>query len=196
MDKAQKILAGFQENARIEEIAEFAGLSPMRIRQLENAGVVKSFKNGRTRLYDKWPTLLAITNHYRERVEQSYNPAAEKVADAKLRRMTVKAKLAELKLKQIEGELHRPEDIERLIGAVLTRLRINLLAIPMGLAPVLQGMNIMEMAEKMDERIRRAMNDAADADLEKLVEEEYSGQESHAEAKQGYRVSGAHSRRH
>jgi hypothetical protein len=35
----------------------------------------------------------------------------------------------------------------------------------------------MEIAEKMDERIRWAMHDAANADLEKLVEE-YSGQES------------------
>jgi DNA-binding transcriptional MerR regulator len=177
MDKAQKFLASVQENVRIEDIAEFAGLSPMRIRQFENAGLIKSFKDGRTRLYDKWPTLLAITNHYRERAEQNYNPETEKMADAKLRQMTVKAKLAELKLAQLEGELHRPEDIERLIGAVLTRLRKNLLAIPMSLAPVLRDMDdTMEIAEKMDERIRRAMTDAAELDLEKLVEEEYPGQ--------------------
>jgi phage terminase Nu1 subunit (DNA packaging protein) len=196
MNKAQKFLASVQENVRIEEIAEIAGLSPMRIRQFENAGLIKSFKDGRTRLYDKWPTILAITKHYMEKAEQNYNPETEKMADAKLRRMTVKAKLAELKLAQLEGELHRPEDIERLMGAVLTRLRKNLLAIPMSLAPVIQGMDTMEIAEKMDERIRRAMTDAAELDLEKLVEEEYSGQESHAEAKQRRRVSGAHGRRH
>jgi phage terminase Nu1 subunit (DNA packaging protein) len=189
MNKAQKFLAVIRKNARIEEIAEFAGLSTMRIRQLENAGVIKSFKDGRTRLYDKWPTLLAITKHYMELAERKYDPVAEKIAEAKLRRMRVKAKLEELKLAQLDGELHKAEDIEKLIGAMLARLRKNLTAIPEEIVPLLRGRSdTIGIAEIIDERIRRAMNDAADADLEKLVEEEYSGQENHAGAKQGRRV--------
>jgi hypothetical protein len=43
----------------------------------------------------------------------------------------------------------------------------------MGLAPILRDMDdTREIAEKLDERIRRAMNEVADMDLKKLVESE------------------------
>jgi DNA-binding transcriptional MerR regulator len=177
MDEAQKFLADVQENVRIEEIAETVGVTPMRIRQFENAGVIQSFKDGRTRLYDKWPTLIAITKYYTEKAEQKYNPVAEKIADAKLRQMIVKRKLDELKLAQLDNELHRAEDIEKIMKAVIARLRKNLLAIPEEAAPLIRGQsNILDIAEIIDERIRRVMSEAATYDLEKLVEEEYPGQ--------------------
>jgi phage terminase Nu1 subunit (DNA packaging protein) len=177
MDRTRKFLAGIQENVRVEEIAETVGVTPMRIRQLENMGVIQSFKDGRTRLYDKWPTLLSILKYYREKADSRRSGDSQEMKSAKERQATAKAKLEELKLAQLEGDLHKAEDIERIIGAILTRLRINLLAIPMGLAPVLRDMDdAMEIAEKLDERIRRVMNEVADMDLRKLVEGEPCGE--------------------
>jgi hypothetical protein len=102
--------------------------------------------------------------------------------NAKERQAMAKAKLEELKLAQLEGDLHKAEDIERVMGAIHTRLRINLLAIPMGIAPLLRDMtDTNEIAGKIDERIRRALDDVVEIDLDKLMKadkEEYLEQES------------------
>jgi hypothetical protein len=162
-----------------EEIARLTGMSEQWIRRLALDGIItaEKIKGERGRRFDKFPTLRKIVRYYQERAEQNYNPAAKEMADEKLRLMKVKRQMDELKLAQLDGELHKASDIERLIGAMLTRLRINLLALPMALAPILRDMdNTMEIAEKMDERIRRVMHEAAELDLVKLVEEEDSGQ--------------------
>jgi hypothetical protein len=171
MDETQKFLAGIQKNARIEEIAEFVGVTPMRIRQFENAGVIKSFKDGRTRLYDKWPTLLAITKHYigKSGGSEEKGNSREALKDEKLRRMVIRRKIEELKLGELKGDLLRGDDIEKAVGAVLTRLRINLLAIPLGAAPLVQGKtDANEIAEILENRLNRALNEVTNFDFKTL----------------------------
>jgi hypothetical protein len=91
----------------------------------------------------------------------------------KLLHLAAKREAEELKLKQIKGDLHRAADIERVIGAGHTRLRINLLAIPMGVAPLVRDKkDVNEIAEIINERICRALNEIATIDIEKLMAEE------------------------
>jgi phage terminase Nu1 subunit (DNA packaging protein) len=173
--KTEKKSAEKTEPAKVklvstEELAQFAGISPRRIQQLTQEEVIKKESCGK---YDFVRSVHSLLQYYRQKSDSRRSGDSEEMAKEKLKQMTAKRKLEELKLAQLDGELHRAEDIERIMGAMLTRLRINLLAIPMGLAPVLRGMdNTMEIAEKMDERIRRAMNEVADMDLKKLVKED------------------------
>jgi phage terminase Nu1 subunit (DNA packaging protein) len=157
-----------------EELAQFVGVDPRRIQQLTQEGVIKKEPGDKkTAKYDFVRNVHSLLQYYRKKSDSRGSKDSEGMKNAKERQAAAKAKLEELKLAQLEGDLHKAEDIERLTGAVLTRLRINLLAIPMGLAPVLRDMDdTMEIAEKLDERIRRAMNEAADMDLKKLIEAE------------------------
>jgi phage terminase Nu1 subunit (DNA packaging protein) len=157
-----------------EELAQFVGVDPRRIQQLTKEGVIKKeLGDKKTAKYDFVRNVHSLLQYYRQKSDSRGSRDSEGMKSAKERHAVAKAHLEELKLAQLEGDLHKAEDIERLIGAVLTRLRINLLAIPMGLAPVLRDMDdTMEIAEKLDERIRRAMNEVADMDLKKLVEAE------------------------
>jgi len=78
-----------------------------------------------------------------------------------------------LELLEIEGDMHKAEDIERVMGAVLTRLRINLLAIPKGVAPQIREMKDTNViAEKIYERISRALQETVNLDLEALLAKE------------------------
>jgi hypothetical protein len=84
--------------------------------------------------------------------------------------MIARAKKEELELSEYESELHRAEDIERVMGAVLTRLRINLLAIPKGVAPQIRNMEDTNViAEKISGRICRALNEVVNLDLDELL---------------------------
>jgi phage terminase Nu1 subunit (DNA packaging protein) len=157
-----------------EELAQFVGVDPRRIQQLTQEGVIKKEPgNKKNAKYDFVRNVHSLLQYYRQKSDSRRSGDSDEMANEKLKQISIKRKLEELKLAQLEGDLHKAEDIERIIGAVLTRLRINLLAIPMGLAPILRDMDdAMEIAEKLDERIRRAMNEVADMDLKKLVEAE------------------------
>jgi phage terminase Nu1 subunit (DNA packaging protein) len=162
-----------------EELAQFVGVDPRRIQQLTQEGVIKKEPGDKKNAkYDFVRNVHSLLQYYRQKSDSRKSGDSETMKQAKERQAMAKAKLEELKLAQLDGELHRAEDIERIMGAALTRLRINLLAIPMGLAPILRDMDdTMEIAEKLDERIRRVMHEIADIDLEKLVEAESSAEE-------------------
>jgi phage terminase Nu1 subunit (DNA packaging protein) len=173
----KKVAAEKSEQAKVklvstEELAQFVGVDPRRIRQLTQDGVIKKEPGDKkTAKYDFVRSVHSLLQYYRQKSDSRRSGDSDEMANEKLKQISTKRRLEELKLAQLEGDLHKAEDIERIIGAVLTRLRINLLAIPMGLAPVLRDMDdAMEIAEKLDERIRRAMNEVADMDLKKLVE--------------------------
>jgi phage terminase Nu1 subunit (DNA packaging protein) len=157
-----------------EELAQFVGVDPRRIQQLTQEGVIKKEPgNKKTAKYDFVRNVYSLLQYYRKKSDSRRSGDSDEMANEKLKQISTKRKLEELKLAQLNGELHKASDIERLIGAMLTRLRINLLAIPMGLAPILRDMDdTREIAEKLDERIRRVMNEVAEVDLVKLVEEE------------------------
>jgi phage terminase Nu1 subunit (DNA packaging protein) len=157
-----------------EELAQFVGVDPRRIQQLTQEGVIKKEPGDKkTAKYDFVRNVHSLLQYYRQKSDSRRSGDSDEMVGEKLKQITIKRELEELKLAQLKGNLHKAEDIERIMGAMLTRLRINLLAIPMGLAPILRDMDdAMEIAEKMDERIRRAMNEVADMDLKKLVESE------------------------
>ena len=175
-----------QEQAKVklvstEELAKFVGVDVRWIQKLTQDGVIKKEPGTkRTAKYDFVRTVHALLQFYRQKADNRKSGNSEDMEVEKMKQVTVKRKLEELKLAQLEGELHKAEDIERIIGAMLTRLRINLLAIPMGLAPILREINdVREIAEKMDGRIRRALNEVANLSLQKLIEEErFAAQET------------------
>jgi hypothetical protein len=69
--------------------------------------------------------------------------------------------------------IKKKEDIERVMGLFFTRLRINLLAIPKGVAPqIVDEKNSNVIAKKIDERIRRALSEVVTLDIEKIIENE------------------------
>jgi hypothetical protein len=92
---------------------------------------------------------------------------------ARERQLIARARKEELELSGVEGELHKAEDIERVMGAVLTRLRINLLAIPKGVAPQIRDLKDTNViAEKIYDRICRALNEVVNLDLDELLAKE------------------------
>ncbi|MDR1353418.1 MAG: hypothetical protein LBK05_09070 [Treponema sp.] len=157
-----------------EELAQFVGVDPRRIQQLTQEGVIKKEPGDKkTAKYDFVRNVHSLLQYYRQKSDSRRSSDSEEMASEKLKQISAKRKLEELKLAQLDGELHKASDIERLIGAMLTRLRINLLALPMGLSPILRDMDdTREIAEKLDERLRRVMDEVTDLDLVKLVEEE------------------------
>ena len=174
-----------QNEVRVEVLAQFVGVTVRRIQQLQQEGVIKPIPSTNKRdgaRYDFLPCLRNIVAYYRDRADRRKSGDTDELMNIKLLHASTKQKLEEIKLKQLEGELHKVGDIERVMGAILSRLRINLLAIPMGVAPQLREQtDVNVISEKINERISRSLNEVVDIDLDKLMKldkEEFSDSDS------------------
>jgi len=165
-----------RETMTTDEVAKFLGVTTARVSQLKKDGVIAPLPSGSRKegdFYKPMETFIKIARHYRELSDSRGSRETEEMKKAKERRLMAKARKEELELSGIEGDMHKAEDIERVMGAVLTRLRINLLAIPKGVAPQIREMKDTNViAEKIYERISRALQETVNLDLEALLAKE------------------------
>jgi phage terminase Nu1 subunit (DNA packaging protein) len=162
-----------------KEAADYLGVDISRISQFKKEGVITPLPSGSKKkgdFYKPLETFIKIARHYRMLADSRGSRETEEMVKAKERRMIARAKKEELELSEYESGLHKTEDIERVMGAVLTRLRINLLSIPKGAAPQLRNQNDETViAGKIHERIVRALNEVVNLDLDELLEEDENG---------------------
>jgi len=165
-----------RETMTTDEVAKFLGVTTARVSQLKRDGVIAPLPSGSRKegdFYKPLETFIKAARHYRELSDSRSSRETEEMKKAKERRLMARARKEELELSGIEGDMHKAEDIERVMGAVLTRLRINLLAIPKGVAPQIREMKDTNViAEKIYERISRALQETVNLDLEALLAKE------------------------
>lgn len=117
------------------ELAEVLGLSDRRIRQLEKEGVISKISRGKYNLpqavqqYINW-----IKSQATAKSEEEFDLKKEKTLLTRAQRQRV-----ELELQIMRGELHRSEDVKRVMNDMLGAFRARCLAIPSKAAPRLQG---------------------------------------------------------
>jgi phage terminase Nu1 subunit (DNA packaging protein) len=159
-----------------DEVAKYLGVTTARVSQLKRDGVITPLPSGSRKegdFYKPLETFIKTSRHYRELSDSRSSKETEEMKKARERQMIARAKKEELELSGVEGELHKAEDIERVMGAVLTRLRINLLAIPKGVAPHIRDQRDTNViAEKIYERISRALQEVVSIDLDELLAKE------------------------
>jgi phage terminase Nu1 subunit (DNA packaging protein) len=157
-----------------EELAQFVGVDVRRIQQLTKEGILKKEPgNQKTSKYNFVRNVHSLLQYYRQKSDSRRSGDSDEMTTAKLEQIILKNQIDELKLKQMEGELHKAEDIEKIIGLMLTRLRTNLLGLPMSMAPILRDMDdVRDIAAKLKERISEIMNEVANVDLQELVKKE------------------------
>jgi len=159
-----------------EDVAKYAGITTARVSQLKRDGVIIPFITGSRKegdFYKPLETSIRLIRHYRELSDSRGSRETEEMKNAKERQMIARARKEELELLEVEGGLAKIDDMERVLGMVLTRLRINLLAIPKGVAPQLKEQkDVNVIAEKINERICRALNEVVNLNLEEMLEKE------------------------
>jgi len=159
-----------------DEVAKYLGVTNARISQLKRDGVIAPEPSGSRKegdFYKPLETFIKVARHYRELSDSRGSKETEEMKKARERQMIARARKEELELMEAEGEQHKTEDIERVMGIVLTRLRINCMAISKGVAPQLRNQNDANViSEKIHERICRAFSEVVNLNLDELLEKE------------------------
>ena len=104
-------------------IAAIFGVDPRRVQQLAKEGIITATKDGHANRYDLLPTIQKYIRYLSDKAngrepskKDSEIEARRLEAEADLKRS--KADMAALQLKELEGTMHRSEDVE----AVMTDL--------------------------------------------------------------------------
>lgn len=147
-------------------IAKIYGTDERRIGQLKKAGVIKG--EGRPAMYDLIPTIMALFRYQRsiiqnkEKDQQTADLEKEKL-QAEVAVKQAKAKTAELALEELEGKMHRAEDVEQIFTGHVLFLRSMLMAMPGKLAVDMAGTHTAaEQAEVLKKEIYYILNNLAD----------------------------------
>ena len=114
-------------------VAEAFGISERRVRQLAEEGIIPSTKYKNLRRYDLIAVTRAYIDYLKEKAgeEETKRPDSEQrkaEADADYKR--AKADQAELELAELEGRMHRSEDVKEAVGQLVSAVRSGLIALP------------------------------------------------------------------
>lgn len=114
-----------------------------RIQQLTQDGVIDTIEidnNGRkVRRYDLWPTAKKYISYLQDKaagrdIKKAAASKNEEKLQAEIDYKRAKARIAELELDEIEGRMHRAEDVESMTTDLCLAIRSALLALPGRLA--------------------------------------------------------------
>lgn len=129
-----------KQNLQSTEImAKLFELDPRRVQQLAKEGVLPAASQ-RPYKFDLLPTVKAYIRYLRDRANGKEAKTADTVkaeadklrAEADLKQS--KAKIAELQLKELEGKMHRSEDVEAMTNDLVYAARSMIMALPGRLA--------------------------------------------------------------
>lgn len=142
------------------ELAKHFDISIDRVQQYVSLGlpVHTKGKQGKAALYD----LEACEQWVQENFRQEESGT---LADAKLRKLTAEAALAEIELERERGRLVEIDEVARQVTAMLTNVRAKLLALPTKTSGLVLGLQTQrEIKEVLDDAVREALDELASAE--------------------------------
>lgn len=155
-------------------LAKLFNLTDIRVQQLAKAGIVSKTERGK---YDLWESVRGYIRYLQER-SGTKGPAmsedGEVIADDygthRARLYKARADAAELDAQLLRGRLHDADAIREAVGDMIGNARAKLL--PLGTALCGQLRNLRteaEIKERIDEKVREALNELADYDPGKIA---------------------------
>lgn len=148
-------------------IARLFGVTERRVQQLAKEGVIPAAQT-RPYMFDLLPTVQAYIKHLREQANGKEQKSADTVqaeadklrAEADLKQS--KAKIAEMQLNELEGKMHRSEDVEAMTNDLVYTVRSMIMALPGRLAmDIVQAASAAEASALIRAECNKVLNELA-----------------------------------
>jgi phage terminase Nu1 subunit (DNA packaging protein) len=159
-------MAGNKNMVSTKEIAQFFQVSTRRVEQLKAEGIITG--EGKPTKYDFIPTGMAYIKYLSDKANgREKKEITAKLEEDKLRAESeikgAKAQQAKMELKELQGKLHRAEDVEAIFTDHVMFLRSMLMALPGKLAVDLAGDHTAaEQAERVKKEVYFILDSLAD----------------------------------
>lgn len=157
------------------EIACILGVTGRRVRQLAEDGVIEKIKEGRFNLANtiqKYVDFIVNDKKSEEEQEEENSLNLKKLkSEADLKKS--KAKIEKLKADELEGKMHRSEDVEAMTTDLVYAVRGMLIALPGRLAvDVADVKNAAEASEIIKKEVYAIMHELSRYEYDPLKYEE------------------------
>ena len=148
-------------------IAKIFGVTDRRVQQLAKEGIIPVVDT-RPYRFDLLPTVQTYIKYLSDKVqgkeqknEDTIRAGADKLrAEADLKQS--KAKIAEMQLKELEGKMHRSEDVEAMTNDLVYTVRSMIMALPGRLAmDVVQTTSANEASALIRSECYKVLNELA-----------------------------------
>ncbi|WP_404427292.1 hypothetical protein LG296_01610 [Ureibacillus chungkukjangi] len=151
----QKDSENFEVIVSSKEISLIFDVSESRIRQLAKENAVVRVGHGK---YDLPKSFKAYINYLESKREEVLDKSIEEAYWTRARR-----EKTELQVQVMKGELHRSEDVERVMNSMLGNFRGKLLAFPPKMAAKVAGKSdLTEIRNLLKSGINEAMTELAE----------------------------------
>ena len=146
-------------------IAKLFGVTDRRVQQLAKEGIIPA-ESTKPYRFDLLKTVQTYIKYLSDKVNGRESKSADNVqaeadklrADADLKQS--KAKMAALQLKELEGQMHRSEDVEAVTNDLVYTIRSMILALPGRLAmDVVQAKNANEASAIIRAECNKILNE-------------------------------------
>ncbi|WP_373837605.1 hypothetical protein, partial [Bacteroides heparinolyticus] len=158
--KTTDISAITVNSATLEKII---GVSDRRIRQLAEENIIIRAAKWRYKLME------SISNYIltlKVAIESGNNESPDREIDLEEEKAIherVKRHISELKLQTMKGDLHKSEDVERVMTDMLVSVKTKLLSMPTKLAPILVSRNDIDFVRNtINREVLDALNELKD----------------------------------
>lgn len=181
--KTTDISAITVNSAALEKII---GVSDRRIRQLAEENIIVRAAKGRYKLMESITNYILTLKVSLEAAE-SDTPDGELDLDTeKAIHERIKRQISELKLKTMTREVHKSEDVERVMTDMLVSIKTKLLSLPAKLAPILVSRNDIDyVREAIMREVLETLNELKDYNAKEfccdIMEEESKNEKYESE---------------
>ena len=162
---------GTDTEVSVAELAALLDLSADRIYQLIRGGTLQTVKRGRLLLADSLKRYIATINKEPVSDEDMKLEKVKQTAEATLKHS--KAKIAKLEAEELEGKMHRSEDVEAMTADLLYAVRGALTALPGRLSvDVAQTQTAAEASEVIRQEVSKVLKEISQYKYDSLKYEE------------------------
>ncbi|UZP01921.1 hypothetical protein JW813_09230 [Clostridium botulinum] len=154
-------------------LAKLFGLTPRRIRQLENEGVIKKIARGKYSLQENiksYITFLKTTVDLKENKVEG-NKVDYDQEHALLEK--AKREKTELELAAMRGTMHFSNDVERVMNDILSNFKSKVLALPSRAAPSLTMKSIADIQDVLQTEVLELLHELSNYNPKEFYNEDY-----------------------
>ena len=153
------------QNAAI--IAKLFGVTDRRIQQLAKEGIIPAAQK-RPYMFDLLPTVQSYIRYLSDKADAAQVEMEKLRAEADMKRS--KADMAAMQLKELEGKMHRSEDVEAVTNDLVYTVRSMIMALPGRLAmDVVQVASANEASALIRAECYKILNELANYNYDPAV---------------------------
>ena len=149
------------------------GVTDRRIRQMAEEGIIVRAAKGRYNLVGSLKNYILSLKLAADGANSDDPDGELDIEEEKALHERVKRHISELKLQIMQGDLHKAEDVQRVMTDMLAAFKTRILNIPSKVAPILENRDANTIKERLTSEVMEALNELKDYDPKAFYSDEY-----------------------